>query len=177
MPEISDADLLRQLKKEDNAAFARLYEDCFPSIARYVRRNSGNGQDAEDIFQEAVIILLNKLKQPDFFLTVSIKTYLFSISKNLWLKKLRDSRPLMVADEYYLANLPIDDNETGYQNENKLSGWLQKITDNCQRILKAIFYFNEPMDSLMTKMGWKNKHTATNQKYKCIEQIRKAGKK
>lgn len=177
MPEISDADLLRQLKNEENAAFARLYENCFTSVAKYVRRNSGNEQDAEDIFQEAVIILLNKLKQPDFFLTASIKTYLLSISKNLWLKKLRDSRPLMVADEHYLENLPTGDTETTYQNENKLLDWLRKITGNCQRILKAIFYFNEPMDSLMTKMGWKNKHTATNQKYKCIEQIRRASKK
>jgi hypothetical protein len=29
----------------------------------------------------------------------------------------------------------------------------------------------------MIKMGWKNKHTAANQKYKCIEQIKRESKK
>jgi RNA polymerase sigma factor (sigma-70 family) len=177
MPEISDDSLLSQLKKEENAAFDCLYEGCFPLVAKYIKQNTGSEQDAEDIFQEAVIVLLTKIRQPEFLLTASLKTYVFSISKNLWLKKLRDSQRIMVADEYYLADLPTDDNETSWQDENKLSGWLQKITSNCRRILKAIFYLNEPMHSLMTKMGWKNKHTASNQKYKCIEQIRRESKK
>lgn len=177
MPEISDINLLNQLKKEENAAFDRLYESCFPSVAKYVIQNSGSEQDSEDIFQEAVIVLLTRIRQPKFILIASLKTYLFSISKNLWLKKLRDTPSVTAADEYYLADLPTDDNETAYWNENKLLTWLQKITANCQRVLKAIFYFNEPIDSLMKKMGWKNKHTASNQKYKCIEQLRKESKK
>lgn len=178
MPKLSDDNLLCQLKNEENTAFNHLYDNCFPSVAKYVMQNSGNGQDAEDIFQEAVIVLLGKIRQPKFLLTSSLKTYLFSISKNLWLKKLRDSRSVTIAaDEQYLYDLPTDDNETACRNENKLLHWLQKITANCQKILKAIFYFNEPIDSLMTKMGWKNKHTATNQKYKCIEQIRRESKK
>jgi RNA polymerase sigma factor (sigma-70 family) len=177
MPEISEISLLSQLQKEENAAFDRLYEDCFPSIAKYVQQNSGSRQDAEDIFQEAVIVLLHKIRQPEFCLTASLKTYLFSISKNIWLKKLRDSRPVTAADEHCLADWPTDDSEMAHQHENKVAGWLQKITANCRRILKSIFYFNEPIDSLMTKMGWKNKHTAANQKYKCIEQIKRESKK
>jgi hypothetical protein len=61
----------------------------------------------------------------------------------------------------------------GKTKEQQLHNWLQKITRNCQRILKAIFFQQELMDSLMVKMGWKNKHTAANQKYKCIEQVKK----
>ena len=177
MPEISDDSLLSQLKKEENTAFDSLYKGCFPSVAKYIKQNTGSEQDAEDIFQEAVIVLLSKIRQPEFLLTASLKTYMFSISKNLWLKKLRDNRSVMVTVEDCLPDLPTDDNETAYWNGNKLLSRLQKITANCQRILKAIFYFNEPMESLMIRMGWKNKHTASNQKYKCIEQLRRESKK
>ncbi|HZI00728.1 MAG TPA: sigma-70 family RNA polymerase sigma factor [Flavisolibacter sp.] len=177
MPEISDDNLLDKLRKEESASYKLLYQFYFPSTANYIKQNSGSDQDAEDNFQETIIILLNKVRQPDFVLTSSLKTYLFSISKNLWLKKIRDAKRLNLDTD--LAAVPAQhlDNETGENNnEEKITTWLDKITAHCKRILKAIFFLGEPMDSLMTKMGWKNKHTASNQKYKCIEQIRKESK-
>jgi len=54
---------------------------------------------------------------------------------------------------------------------------LLKITRNCQNILRALFFYEEPMDKLMAKMGWKNKHTAGNQKHKCIQQIKNVKEK
>lgn len=179
MPAFSDDTLIDKLKKEESASFGMLYKSYFPTIASYIKHNSGSDQDAEDIFQEAIIVLLNKVRQPEFVLSSSLKTYLFSISKNLWLKRLRDNKPAVILTEdhtlletQYL--LPEQEENT---NNEKVVTWFQKITIHCQRILKAIFYLNEPMENLMIKMGWKNKHTATNQKYKCIEQIRKESKK
>jgi hypothetical protein len=52
-----------------------------------------------------------------------------------------------------------------------------KITRHCQNILKALFFYEVPMDNLMVKMGWKNKHTASNQKHKCIQQIKNVKEK
>jgi len=175
MPGLTEELLLDQLRKEDNAAFRLLYESYFPSTANYIRQNNGDTRDAEDIFQEAVVVLLGKIRQPDFVPSSSLKTYLFAISKNLWLKQLR-------RDKQYPAKSLLDITDTIFANddpvnEQRLSAWLQKITAHCRQILKAIFFFNEPIDSLMLKMGWKNKHTAANQKYKCIEQVRKESKK
>jgi RNA polymerase sigma factor (sigma-70 family) len=177
MPEISDDILLDKLRKEESASYKLLYKFYFPSVASYIRQNNGSDQDAEDVFQETIIILLNKVRQPEFVLTSSLKTYLFSISKNMWLKKLRDAKRLNPNTE--LTSTPAQsllDDPSENNGEEKISTWLDKITANCKRILKAIFFLGEPMDSLMTKMGWKNKHSASNQKYKCIEQIRKESK-
>jgi RNA polymerase sigma factor (sigma-70 family) len=177
MPEISDDILLESLRKEESASYTLLYKFYFPSTAKYIKQNSGSDQDAEDIFQETIIILLSKVRQPGFVLTSSLKTYLFSISKNLWLKKIRNVKRLNQNEDItsvsaqHFEDEPIEDNK-----EEKITTWLNKITANCKRILKAIFFLGEPMDALMTRMGWKNKHTASNQKYKCIEQIRKESK-
>ncbi len=176
MQTISDNSLLDRLKDEDNSSFEILYRFYFPSIATHITNNCGNTEDAEDIFQESIIVLLHKVRQTDFVLTSSLKTYLFAISKNLWLKRLRDNKILPVADfekyqkETETFKIEIQPEKT---KEDKLSSWLSKITANCQRILKAIFFYNEPMDSLMKKLGWKNKHTAANQQYKCIQQVKK----
>ena len=176
MQTIPDDNLLERLKNEDDASFETLYQFCFPSVSSYVIKNSGNADDARDIFQEAIIILLQKIRQPDFLLTSSLKTYLFAIAKNLWLKRLRDNKLVTVDEiEKYQREPVVFSVETEVEKtvEEKLDSWFAKITKFCQRILRAIFFDNETMDSLMKKMGWKNKHTAANQKYKCIQQLKK----
>jgi RNA polymerase sigma factor (sigma-70 family) len=176
MQTIPDSTLLDKLKTESSASFNLLYKFYFPSIAAYIKQNLGSNDDAEDIFQEAIIVLLQKVRQPDFVLTSSLKTYLYAVARNLWLKRLRDNKIRIVDDELSLATCKTETEifelEPEKSNEEKIENWLQKITRNCQNILKALFFYEEPMESLMVKMGWKNKHTASNQKHKCIQQMK-----
>src|SRR4051812_10619489 len=166
MQTISDNALLDNLKKEENASFEVLYKFYFPFIATYITQNAGSSEDAEDIFQEAIIVLLQKVRQADFILTSSLKTYLYAIAKNLWLKRLRENKRISVGifekhqqeGETFTFEL-----HTEPTKEEKITSWLAMITKNCQRILKAIFIYKEGMGSLMQKMGWKNRHTAANQ--------------
>jgi RNA polymerase sigma factor (sigma-70 family) len=173
---MTDNVLLEKLKTEDNASFKLLYQFYFPSIALFVEKNSGNDEDAEDIFQEAILVLLHKVRQPDFVLTSSLKTYLYAISKNLWLKRLRDNKLILVEEldvEQGESDMSLEELMSGKTKTEKLDSWISRITANCQRILKALFYLGEPMESLMKKMQWKNKHVAANQQYKCIQQLKK----
>jgi RNA polymerase sigma factor (sigma-70 family) len=180
MQTISDNILLDNLKNEDNTSFEILYKFYSPSIATFVTQNIGSTEDAEDIFQEAVIVLLQKVRQADFVLTSSLKTYLFAIAKNLWLKRLRDNKLISIDnfERYQQESEALAfELQTEPTKEEKITAWLAKITKNCQSILKAIFFYKEPMGSLMQKMGWKNKHTVANQQYKCIQQLKKEKRK
>jgi RNA polymerase sigma factor (sigma-70 family) len=179
MQTISDNILLYKLKTEDGASFELLYKFYFPSVASYVKQNLGNNEDAEDIFQEAMIVLLYKVRQPDFVLTSSLKTYLYSVAKNLWLKRLRDNKIKIKDLELTLTSQvnEFDEFDPEKSKEEKVENWLLKVTKNCQNILKALFYYEVPMDNLMAKMGWKNKHTASNQKHKCIQQVKNVKEK
>ncbi|HEY9256496.1 sigma-70 family RNA polymerase sigma factor, partial [Chitinophaga sp.] len=167
---------MEQLRNEDSSSFERLYHHYYASIATYITHHFGTAADAEDIFQETMIVFLQKIRQPEFILSSSLKTYLFAIARNLWLKKLRDNKLVPVEDlEKYCS-----DNEAltfelqpPTDKAERMMTWLTKISANCQRILKALFFYKEPMGSLMKKMGWKNKHTAANQQYKCIQQVKK----
>ena len=98
MQTVTDDILLVQLKTGDNASFQLLYKFYFPSVASYVKQNMGNTEDAEDIFQEAILVLLQRVRQPDFILTSALKTYLYAIAKNLWLKRLRKNKLILVGE-------------------------------------------------------------------------------
>lgn len=180
MQSLSDENtFLDQLRASNTTAFELLYKTYFPSIAYMIKQNKGNDGDAEDIFQETVIVLLQKIRQPDFQLTSSLKTYLYAVARNFWLKRLRDERIIPTDNETQLAVLQHQDAfllaepDAEASKEEQVHAWLAKITGNCQTVLKAIFFAQEPIDQVMHTMGWKNRHTAINQKYKCIQQIKK----
>ncbi|MBC9915124.1 RNA polymerase sigma factor [Chitinophaga varians] len=173
MTTLTDQDLILQLKTGDRQATAVIYQRYFPMVAAYVQQNSGHAADAEDVFQEVMLVLIQKIQAPDFVLTASLKTYLYAIARNSWCKRLRDNHLLLPG-----TDLPEDAGMPDLFPEPpataQLQGWLARITDNCKRILKALFFYQQPMALLAQKMGWKNKHTADNQKYKCLQQLRKA---
>ncbi len=175
--------LIAQLRDNERSAYITLYDDYYPELARYVLRNNGTRQDAEDTFQETLLVLVYKLKNKDFLLDAALKTYLFAINKNLWLKKLRNrsgtynteesSQVLYEEDFIYLEEKAAEEEKkTGWVN-----GLLENITGHCVILITRIFFKMQEPEELIRELGYKNAHTFHNQKYKCINQLRKAGKK
>jgi DNA-directed RNA polymerase specialized sigma24 family protein len=65
-----------------------IYQNFEPRIKEYVTRKGGRSEDAQDIFQEALIIILQKAKKIEFELRSSFYSFLFGICRNLWLQKI-----------------------------------------------------------------------------------------
>ena len=170
------SEILNDLKGENNHAFGLLYKDYYPMVKRFITNNSGEADDAEDIFQETMMVLLEKLRKDNFQLTASFKTYVMAISKNLWFKKLRTSHREVEYTELYDAKFfeEIDDaieNEKDYRD--KLQGYLHKISNHCQGLIHDIFFKEKEIEQIQKEYGYTTKHNAQNQKHKCVEQIRK----
>lgn len=175
-----DADTLQGLRQRDQAAFAILYQFYYPAVERFVRRNNGTRDDARDVFQETVLVLLDKVPRADFVLTSSLKTYVLAISSNLWLKRLRAARHLVRVDdqhgwENYLPPEACPPPATGSGASalpGVLSRWLGRITAHCQTLLRAVFF----QQKNAAELGYKNPHSAQNQQYKCLQQLRHVSK-
>ncbi|MBC7921664.1 MAG: sigma-70 family RNA polymerase sigma factor [Ferruginibacter sp.] len=161
-----------RLRIQDRAAYELLYRLVMPSVVRLVRRNGGNVADAEDVFQETLMVLFEKVQRPDFRLTASLKTYLITIARNIWLNRLRARRTLLLNNLADCDNLP-DQPADEFTPTNAVLRWLDQATPFCRALLRAVFFDNEPMETLLARMGWKNKHTAANQKYKCVQQVKR----
>ncbi len=176
----SDHETFLGLKSKDNKAYEILYKFYYPSVKNFIIKNNGREDDAKDIFQETIIILLDKVPKDDFNLTSSLKTFIFAISSNLWLKRLRDSSKMVKTDidiyEKYLADYEEVEEEIHQANSNKVLAIFKTITNKCVVLLKAIFYANNNIDVITKEFGYTNKHNAQNQKFKCLEQARKGTK-
>lgn len=170
--------LLANLKSGNGKAYQVLYNEYYSSVARLVINNNGTIDDAKDLFQDTLIVLLNKLKKDDFILTASLKTYVIAISKNLWLKTLRNAtyrNETSLAD--YHNNTFFCEIETAILKEKsyweRLQGYLNKVSNHCNHLLQSMFLKNRTIEDIQAEYGYSSKHNAQNQKHKCLQQVRK----
>ena len=72
----------------DSKGILEIYDLVFPSVLKYITNNSGNKEDAEDLFQRALIIITTKAKVKDIQPIENFEWYLYGVTRNLWLKEL-----------------------------------------------------------------------------------------
>lgn len=165
------------LKSKNNEAFEILYKFYYPSVKNFITKNNGSVDDAKDIFQETLIVLLEKVSQDDFNLTSSLKTYIFAIGSNLWLKKLRDSKKIVRTEldmyEKYLTDYEDAETDSNTTTITRALNVFKKVTNKCKVLLTAIFYDEKNIETVTKEFGYTNKHNAQNQKFKCLEQARR----
>ncbi len=174
---LSDKETFSSLKARDSQAYHILYKFYFPSVQNFIVKNSGTTDDAKDIFQETIIVLLEKVSHESFNLTSSLKTYIFAISSNLWLKYLREVKRASITNldiyEQFLIDYDEVENEVQKENHRKATNIFTRLTYKCKLLLHAIFYDDKSITQVTEEFGYTTKHNAQNQKYKCLEQARK----
>lgn len=169
-------EILNDLKGENNNAFGLLYKEYFGMVNRFVINNNGESIDAEDIFQDTMLVLVEKLRQDNFELTASMKTYIMAIAKNLWLKHLRTHKKVVEFSELYDNNFFEEINLAIEQEKNywdKLQNYMHKITEHCKGLIHDMFFKEKAIEQIQKEYGYSTKHNAQNQKHKCVEQIRR----
>ncbi|PQJ09823.1 RNA polymerase subunit sigma-70 [Flavipsychrobacter stenotrophus] len=179
----NDQQLLRALAKGERVATEQIYKQQFPIINSWLIKNGGSTDDAADLFQEAMVVLFSKVQNEDFALTCAIGTYLFSISKHLWYKRLQQQQkgPGRLYD-----NTEDDGAEVGIAYEedinvhherevhfNQLDTALDQIGEPCRSLLKAYYHKDKSMQEIAADFGYTNPENAKTQKYKCLTRLRK----
>ncbi|MFH0759803.1 MAG: sigma-70 family RNA polymerase sigma factor [Bacteroidota bacterium] len=142
MKRLTDEEILTGLKKRDNRVLQYLYKNAYNPVKQLIISNAGSDSDAEDIFQEALIIIFKKLKEdPGFQLTSAFSTYIYSIARLIWLKHLRQIKKIeidplnrdMEERIEFEEPLPVQDKDLRMAIYQRT---LLRIPDDCQKILR-----------------------------------------
>jgi DNA-directed RNA polymerase specialized sigma24 family protein len=146
----------------------QLYRDSFPDVARMVRRKGGSLEEAKDAFHDALLIYLEKEKAGRLQLHSSPKAYLLGIARICWLR----ARGTTVAlPEAFDAAEPEDAGME--EREQSLRASLVRSGKKCLELLKAFYYDHCSMQDIAARFGFNGTRSATVQKYKCLEKVRK----
>lgn len=166
-----DYQTIAALRRRDEVAFQLLYKHYYPMVEWIVLRNQGTKDDAADVFQEVLLVLMRNLDSDDWQLTAALRTYLYAVSHKSWMKRLHQKNRYKRVPEETLMEWAYEPAiyDTDTASTHSLAGWLQQITQHCQRLIQLLFFENRSA----ADMGYKNAHTAQNQQYKCLQQIRR----
>lgn len=169
--------LLSGLRKGDGASLNKVYKSYYPVIESLILKNNGSEIEAKDVFQESVILLYEKLQQKDFTLTCTIKTFLYAISKRLWLKRWNEKKIKVFDTEFDSEpgdiNLLLKDYDEEESNYLKMEMAMEKLGEPCASILKDYYISELSMTDIADKFGYTNTDNAKNQKYKCLQRLKK----
>lgn len=172
----SESDLLNGLRNGAAEAFELLYRQYFRMVAKQV---SDAGQtDAEDLFQEVLVILVRKVREPDFQLTAKLSTYLYAIARNLTLKKAgeKSAAPVEEKELIRLGNAlePDDPAERAAWEEqlNLVIGCLEILEETCQTLLHLVYFEKRSHAEIASRMGYTESFVKVK-KHRCLEYLRK----
>ena len=143
---MDEVELIASLRRGEAKSFEDLYTRYYKMAASFIQNNNGGEEDTRDIFQEMLYILVKKLRQEDFQLTAKLGTYIYSIIRHLWLRRLKKSGriQLTVQEEgQEIVDLTNDDVAVKEQYERKhelMAGVLETLKEECKKIILASYY-------------------------------------
>lgn len=166
---MTDSDFIYYLKQGNyTKALNSLYKN-FASVKKYVLNNSGSVEDAEDIFQDALVILYKKVQDSSFQLNSSLSTYLIGIAKNLWYQELRRKNKLTsisISDE---AIEPVLDEVSSFKNAEVA---FNLLGEKCKQLLMLFYYNKKSFKDIARQLSFNDEKTAKNQKYRCLQKAK-----
>jgi RNA polymerase sigma factor (sigma-70 family) len=150
-----------------------LYSDIFPKVKAYVCSHSGNEDDALDIFQDAMIALCKQIKTGKYDIRYEIAGFLFSVSRNLWINKIkRNNRSILMPDIIESTEeYDFSDDIITVEKEKVLKELISKLGEKCFQLLQFSIYKDYSGAEICNIMGFTSVDAVKTQKYKCKKKL------
>ncbi len=176
-PENNERTLLQGLARNDRKAVETIYKENYTTVQALIINNNGSADDAKDIFQEAMIVLYEKARSGTFELSCQIKTYVYSVSRRLWLKRLQQANRYNAdignADGVVPVEEDIEEHEKRDAEFDMMEKAIQGLGEPCKSLLEAFYLRKMNMQEIATSFGYTNAENAKTQKYKCLMRLKK----
>ena len=178
----NDDALIAAIRGGDERALAHLYRLHWPMVSHFVLQNSGSEDDAQDVYQEGVMVFYEKVRDGSLELSCQIKTYLYAVCRRLWLKRLtsksRFGVRLLDDEEHapYLNTGAEDDLLAAEEQDRRfatLGEALDRLGEPCRSLVEGFYLLDKSMQELTAAFGYTNADNAKNQKYKCLVRLKK----
>lgn len=177
----TDLEILEGFSTGDSQAIQEFYRLYHKIWVKWMVSRGGQEVDADDVFQDALMVLYEKSKSIEFCLSCKLSTYFFSISKRLWYRKLEKGQKTFLKDDFFESDehhsetvqTDFDEHIKKEQTLNQLDIALQELGEPCKSLLLAFYIDNKSMQDLAKDFNYTNSDNAKTQKYKCLNRLRK----
>ncbi|PKB16375.1 RNA polymerase sigma factor [Flavobacterium sp. 5] len=141
----SDQLYIEGLANNDSAVIHVIYKKFVPKVVSYIKNNSGDADQAQDVIQEVLILLFNQAKVQQLKLTCPFDAYFFLLCKRKWLNELKKQSNKGVTIKEELTSIHESTDEMVLQTEHfdekqqLYDMMFSKLGEKCQEVLKLSF--------------------------------------
>ncbi len=130
----------------------------------------------KDIVQDGLLILIEKLRTGDLKLSSSVASYLIGICKHIWRQRQRDHfRSGEVPLDPEAMDQPTPDFVARYLSEKDQREGIRRLfamlPEKCGAVLRLVYWNRFDMESIASKLGYKNGNTVKNTKRNCLKKL------
>ncbi len=176
--QFTDSQFIDGLRTNSNEVLTALYKKYYNIVLKLIVSNNGTQEEAQDIYQETIIIVFENVKKPQFELNCQLQTYIYSIAKRLWLKQLKKNGKTFLfkeGEEEGVADVTNDLSEHFKKEDDifKMNQSMELLGEPCNTIINDFYVLKLSMDDIAEKFGYTNSDNAKTQKYKCLQRLKK----
>lgn len=172
-----DSELILGILNDSKKTLEGIYKAYFPMVLQLIITNSGSEDDAKDIFQESIIVLYDKVKAGNFELNSKLKTFLYSVCRRLWLKRLnvksKSTNNINDFEDVLAVETDLEYHEEKDRQFKQMDEALLHLGEPCKTIIEDFYIHNKSMQEICETFGYTNADNAKNQKYKCLQRLKK----
>jgi RNA polymerase sigma factor (sigma-70 family) len=136
----TNSQLIEGIRLRDDKVFEYIEKEFKESIRIHILSNSGSSDDAEDIYQDGVLRIMEMADKHDFKLTCELSTLLYAICDKKWKLVLDKKR---ISQNYHIRkNEAEEDSDMSEGLDSHIYNnifWesFNMLQDDCKRLLKA----------------------------------------
>lgn len=168
----SNTEIIKAIKSNKaDKVLLFLYKSLEPKIRNWIRKNNGNKQEAQDIFQDSILAFYSYVIKDKFDPNSNLESFIFVIAKNKWINYTRSqSKKTNLKEDIGFVE------ETSFeQTKNKqglIDQLLKELGETCKEILTYTIFYNLSMEDVCIRLGFKNPNTAKTKNYKCKQRLK-----
>jgi RNA polymerase sigma factor (sigma-70 family) len=176
-----DSRLLEALRNGDDGALEELFRRNRRPVASLVIRSHGTEDDVEDVLQEALVVLWERIRSGSFEYQARLSTFIYATAKNIWMRRLARQRRELPADSEMFevaGGDPTPDEELeGNERIAAVQAAMEKIGNPCRELLLLYYWEERSMEEIAGRLGFANADTAKSKKYQCKKALEQLVKK
>lgn len=150
-------------------------------ISKVANRYHVSWEDAKDLYVDALITLLNKIRGDEYQGTGKLSTYFFGIFSHKCIDRVRQISTYKYNQQnnwtFEIPEIPDESRDflkTFIANEQmeQIKEFLHRLGEKCKQLILDLDYWGYSPEEVMDRMGFTSTASIKTQKYKCKEKLK-----
>jgi len=164
---------LNYLLNNDQKGIKAIYDEFLPKVEAILKGIGCSKDNAWEVFQESLIVILSKARKPDFELSSSFYTYLVSVSKFKYynLSKKKYNKELTIEEHNTLRS--ADDIEADFHQLERYRLYkskMSKLSPGCRQVLE-LFFDQNSLKNIAQRLNLSSENAAKQKKHQCQKKL------